>query len=124
MNNEVGGGHCLQEPREHQALPDSVLMPLRMELRQSRGRLTVSLRAVHPPSPNAVMCVTWMSSTSTGQTKDGRIKTTQFRSPVTAGHSHRWPGKAGRGFEGHKGGPHATPLPRSHKWAGNMSIHL
>lgn len=38
-----------------------------------------------PPPPDAEMWVTCMSSTSTGQTNDGRIKAIQFRPPITTG---------------------------------------
>ena len=64
------------------------------------------------PPPNAVLCVTGMSSTSTGK----RLKMGESR-PSSSGLkysrtavSHRWPGKARRDFEGHKGGAYATPL--------------
>lgn len=76
------GGHIVQKSPESTTGTTNVLVSLRMGLRQT---MTVSQRAVHPPPPDAEMWVTCMSSTSTGQTNDGRIKAIQFRPPITTG---------------------------------------
>lgn len=77
---------------------------------------SVSEGCPYPNPSDTEMWVTWMSSTNTGQTKDGRIKAIQFRPPVTAGQPsvRGGLGKPEEALRDTKVGPHGTPLPRSH----------
>lgn len=104
MNNDVGR-HCSQDPRQH---PDAATEDV--DDTEQRWAGWASQGCLFPCQVLRAMWVTWTPSTSTGQTKDGRIKAIQFRPYVCSrtALSHRWQVVGGTG--GGLGGTQRWPV--------------